>query len=107
MPIGRHNGSPNALYWAKLQPGDVHHKHRLGNCEELYYVIRGSGIVGAGPDRAAVRGGHVHFIPKGVERFIANASRTEPLEVIGVYTGAGSVGESGHVYTGEVARADL
>jgi len=106
LPIGRHNGSANALYWAKLQPGDVHHKHRLDNCEELYYVIRGRGVVGAGDDRAEVRGGHVHFVPKGVERFICNTSKTEPLEVIGVYTGAGSIDEAGYVYTGAVTEAD-
>ena len=106
MPIGRHNGSANAQYWAKLQPGDLHHKHRLDNCEELYYVIRGHGVVGAGADRAEVRGGHVHFIPKGVERFMVNSSKTEPLEVIGVYTGAGSIEEAGYAYTGAVTEAD-
>jgi mannose-6-phosphate isomerase-like protein (cupin superfamily) len=104
MPIGRHNGSPNALYWAKLQPGEAHHRHRLDNCEELYYIIGGEGVVGAGPDRAQVRGGHVHHIPKGVERFMYNASKTEPLEVIGVYTGAGSMEETGYVYLGEVNK---
>ena len=107
MPIGRHNGSASALYWAKLLPGDVHQKHRLDNCEELYYVIRGRGIAGAGPDRMAVRGGHVHYIPKGVERFMCNSSPTDPLEVIGVYTGAGSIEETGYVYTGEVTESDL
>ena len=102
LPIGRHNGSASALYWAKLLPGEVHHKHRLDNCEELYYVISGRGVVGAGGDRAEVRGGHVHFIAKGVERFMYNASASEPLEVIGVLTGAGSIEEAGYVYTGEV-----
>jgi len=101
MPIGRHNGSPNALYWAKLAPGDVHHKHRLDNCEELYYVISGRGIVGAGDERAEVRAGHVGFVPKGVERFVRNTSTTEPFEIIGVYTGAGSLDEAGYVYTGQ------
>jgi mannose-6-phosphate isomerase-like protein (cupin superfamily) len=107
MPIGSHNGSPAALYWAKLMPGDVHHKHRLDNCEELYYVISGRGVVGAGDDRAEVRAGHVHFIPKGVERFMYNASKTEPLEVIGVLTGAGSLEQAGYVYTGEVTKEDM
>jgi mannose-6-phosphate isomerase-like protein (cupin superfamily) len=104
MPIGRHNGSAAALYWAKLMPGDVHHTHRLDNCEELYYVISGRGIAGAGSDRAEVRPGHVHFIAKGVERYLYNASATEPLEVIGVLTGAGSLEEAGYVYTGDVQR---
>lgn len=106
LPIGAHNGSAAALYWAKFLPGAVHHKHRLDNCEELYYVISGHGVVGAGEDRAEVRGGHVHFIPRGVERFMANSSNTEPLEVIGVYTGAGSIEQAGYVYTGEVTPED-
>ena len=105
VPIGRHNGSDAMLYWAKLLPGDVHHRHRLDNCEELYYVIGGHGVVGTGPDRSEVRAGHVHFIDRGVERFMYNAGRTEPLEVIGVYTGAGSLEESGYAYVGEVAAA--
>ena len=107
VPIGRHNGSAAALYWTKLQPGETLQKHRLEKCEELYYVIRGRGVVGAGADRAEVRGGHVHYIGKGVDRFMHNASRTEPLEVIGVYTGAGSVEEAGYVYTGDVTDADI
>ena len=106
-PIGRHNGSPNALYWAKLNPGDVQHKHRHGRCEKVYYVIRGTGVAGAGSDRVEVRAGHVHFIPKGVEHFLKNTSASEPLEVIGVMTGAGSVEESGYAYTGEVTADDL
>ena len=107
MPIGRHNGSATALFWAKFMPGAVHKKHRHENCEELYYVIHGHGLAGAGPDRAEVRGGHVHYIPKGVEHFMHNLSKTEPLEVIGVYVGAGSVEETGYVFTGEVGKADL
>ena len=100
LPIGRHNGSPTALFWAKFMPGAVHRKHRHDNCEEIYYVIRGRGLAGAGPDRAEVRGGHVHYIPKGVEHFLCNLSETEPLEAIGVYVGAGSVEETGYVHTG-------
>jgi mannose-6-phosphate isomerase-like protein (cupin superfamily) len=107
MPIGRHTGSSTALFWAKFMPGAVHRKHRHENCEELYYVIRGHGLAGAGSDRAEVRGGHVHYIPRGVEHFMYNLSRTEPLEVIGVYVGAGSVPETGYVYTGDVSEADL
>jgi mannose-6-phosphate isomerase-like protein (cupin superfamily) len=107
MPIGRHTGSPTSLFWAKFMPGAVHKKHKHENCEELYYVIRGHGLAGAGADRAEVRGGHVHFIPKGVEHFMYNLSKTEPLEVIGVYVGAGSVEETGYVFTGEVTEADL
>ena len=107
VPIGRHNGSSTALFWAKFNPGAVHKKHRHENCEELYYVISGHGLAGAGPDRAEVRGGHVHYVPKGVEHFMYNLSKTEPLEVIGIYVGAGSVEETGYVYTGDVTEEDI
>ncbi|HET9404577.1 MAG TPA: cupin domain-containing protein [Burkholderiales bacterium] len=107
LPIGRHNGSSTTLFWAKFMPGAVHKKHRHDRCEELYYVVRGRGLAGAGPDRAEVRAGHVHYIPRGVEHFMHNLSRAEPLEVIGVYVGAGSVEETGYVFTGEVGEADL
>jgi mannose-6-phosphate isomerase-like protein (cupin superfamily) len=54
-----------------------------------------------------VRGGHVHYLPKGVEHFMYNLSKNEPLEVIGIYVGAGSVAETGYVYTGDVTAADI
>ncbi len=108
LPIGTHNGSArNAQFWAKLAPGDVHHKHRFDHCEVLYYVVAGQGIAGAAGSTARVRGGHVHFIPQRVEHFIANTSKTEALEIIGVYTGAGSIEDAGYVHTGKVTAADL
>ena len=107
VPIGRHNGSDNMLIWATFPPGASRQKHRCENCEMVYYVIRGRGVAGAGPDRAEVRGGHIHLIPRGVEHFLCNLSATEPLEVLAVYTGAGSLEEAGYVATGEVTDADL
>jgi len=107
LPIGRHNGSRSALYWAKLAPGDTHHKHRYDNCEMVYYVIRGQGLAGAGADRVDVRGGHSHCIPRGVEHFLVNLGKSEPLEVIGVLVGAGSLEDAGYVHTGDVSAADL
>ena len=107
LPIGRHNGSATTLFWARFMPGAVHKKHRHENCEELYYIVRGHGLAGAGPDRAEVRAGHVHYIPKGVEHFLYNLSKTEPLEAIGIYVGAGSVEETCYVYLGDVTAADI
>jgi hypothetical protein len=46
LPIGSHNGSPHAQFWAKLAPGDVHHKHRFDRCEVLLYVVSGVGVAG-------------------------------------------------------------
>ncbi len=107
LPIGSHNGSQHAQFWMKMAPGDVHHKHRFERCEVLLYVVSGEGFAGAAGKTSRVRAGHVQFVPKGVEHFIANASKTETLEVIGVYTGAGSLADGGYVYTGKVSEADL
>lgn len=107
LSTGRHNGSRSALYWAKLAPGDTHHKHRHDNYEMVYYVIRGQGLAGAGADRVEVRGGHSHRIPQGVEHFLVNLGKSEPLEVIGALVGAGSLADAGYVYTGDVSAADL
>jgi mannose-6-phosphate isomerase-like protein (cupin superfamily) len=107
LPISKKNGGTTTVFRAKFMPGAVHKKHRHDNCEEIYYVISGHGLVGAGDDRAEVRGGHFHFIPKGVEHWAYNLSETEPLEVIGLYIDAGSVEETGYVYTGDVTEEDV
>ena len=107
LPIGRHNGSSTTVFRAKFMPGAVHKKHRHDNCEEIYYVISGHGLAGAGTDRAEVRGGHFHYIPAGVEHWMYNLSPTEPIEAVGLYIGAGSVEETGYVYLGEVTETDI
>jgi len=107
LPIGRHNGSSTTLFRARFFPGAVHKKHRHDRCEEIYYIISGRGLAGAGEDRVEVRGGHFHYIPRGVEHWLVNLSRAEPVEAVGIYIGAGSVEETGYVYTGDVTEADL
>lgn len=107
LPISRRNGNSTTLFRARFLPGAVHKRHRHDRCEEIYYIVRGHGVAGAGPDRVEVRAGHFHYIPRGVEHWLVNSSRTEPIEVVGIYVGAGSVEETGYAYTGEVTAADL
>ncbi len=107
LPIGGHNGSTTTLFRARFSPGAVHKKHRHENCDEIYYIIGGHGLAGAGPDRVEVRGGHFHYIPRGVEHWLHNLSETDPIEVVGIYVRAGSVAETGYVYMGNVSAADL
>jgi len=106
IPIGTQNGSSTTLFRARFFPGAVHKKHRHDKCEEIYYIISGHGLAGAGPDRVEVRGGHFHYIPKGVEHWLYNLSETEPVEAVGIYIGSGSVKETGYVYMGDVTDED-
>ncbi len=107
LPISARNGCSSTLFRAKFMPGAVHKKHVHQNCEEIYYVISGHGLAGAGPDRVEVHGGHYHYIPKGVEHWLHNLSDTEPIEVVGLYINAGSVADTGYVFKGDVTADDL
>ena len=107
LPISKKQGCSSTMFRARFMPGAIHHKHRHENCDEIYYVISGHGLAGAGPDRVEVRGGHHHFVPKGVEHWLYNLSDTEPIEVVGLYDRAGSVEETGYVYMGEITEEDL
>ena len=107
LPLSKRNGSTTTLFRASFLPGSIHQKHRFENCEEIYYVMNGRGLAGAGSDRVEVCPGHFHYIPKGVEHWLHNPSGTETLETLGIYIGAASVEDTGYVYTGDVTQEDL
>jgi mannose-6-phosphate isomerase-like protein (cupin superfamily) len=107
LPLSKREGCASTLFRARFKPGAVHNKHHHANCDEIYCIISGLGLAGAGDDRVEVRGGHFHFIPKGVEHWLHNLSGAEPIEVVGVYLGAESVEETGYVYTGDVTEEDI
>jgi len=105
--ISEKEGCSSTMYHAILRPGDRFQKRRNDNCEEQYYVVSGHGLAGAGPDRVEVHPGHYHLIPKGVEHWLANLSRNEPLVVIGLFDRASNLGAAGHVHLGDITEADL
>jgi mannose-6-phosphate isomerase-like protein (cupin superfamily) len=104
LPIGGHNGSANALIQAVIEPGGALGDHRLDNCEQLYFVVRGSGVVRSGAQRLPVRAGHFILVPKGTEFGLQNTDIGAPLELIGVLTGAGSLADAGYVGPGRASK---
>lgn len=107
LPFGNHNGVASTLFRARFFPGAVHAKHVHENCDEIYTIISGHGLAGAGDDRVEVHAGDFHFIPKGVEHWLHNLSDTDPIEVIGTYIKSGSVAETGYVFKGNVTTHDI
>lgn len=107
LPFGAHNGCSSTLFRARFLPGAVHKKHTHEACDEIYYVISGHGLAGAGDDRVEVRSGQFHYIPKGVKHWLHNLSDTDAIEVVGVYIGAGTVAETEYTYKGDVTEQDL
>ena len=85
----------------------MHKKHKHENCEEIYYIISGGGIAGAGGATEEIGAGHFHYVPADTEHWLANESADEPIVVIGWYLGAGNVAATGYVYMGDVTEADL
>ncbi|MEK9794291.1 MAG: cupin domain-containing protein [Hyphomicrobiales bacterium] len=107
LPISKKNGSTTTVFNAKFMPGAIHKKHMHTNCEEIYYIVSGRGIAGAGGEKTEIEAGHFHYIPKGVEHWLYNTSDNEPIHAVGLYIGSGSVEETGYVYLGDVTEDDI
>jgi mannose-6-phosphate isomerase-like protein (cupin superfamily) len=105
--IDERQGCSSTMFHATFGPSSVHKKHRHDNCDEQYYIVSGHGLAGAGQDRVEVFPGHYHYIPKGVDHWLINLSRNEPLIVLGLYDRAPSLDATGYVYMGEVGEEDI
>ncbi len=101
LPIGSHNGSANALIQVVIGPGGTLLDHRFKECEQLHFIVRGTGVVRSGAQRTTVRAGYFILVPKGVELGLLNSDPGAPLELIGVLTGAGNLAKAGYVGCGK------
>ena len=106
LPFSERQGAATTMFHARFNPGSVHKKHRHTNCEEIYYLVSGTGIAGAGGATEEIRAGHFHYVPADTEHWLVNANADVPIEVIGWYLGAGSVAATGYTYAGDVTEAD-
>ena len=106
LPFSERQGVATTMFHARFNPGAVHKKHRHENCEEIYYLVAGEGIAGAGGATEEIRAGHFHYVPADTEHWLVNANEDVPIEVIGWYLGAGSVAATGYAYMGDVTDGD-
>jgi quercetin dioxygenase-like cupin family protein len=108
MITGEKHGSRNCTMFRALFPPGAHRmKHSHTNSDELFYMIRGYGASGAGKEEYEMKPGCAHFILKGVTHWLRNLSDTEPIEVVGVYSHAGNLKESGYFFHGEITENDM
>jgi quercetin dioxygenase-like cupin family protein len=106
LPFSAREGLGTTMFHARFMPGAIHKKHRHENCEEIYYMVSGGGIAGAGGATEEVRAGHFHYVPSDTEHWLINLDPDQPIEVVGWYLGAGSVADTGYAYMGDVTEAD-
>jgi mannose-6-phosphate isomerase-like protein (cupin superfamily) len=95
VSVGSHTGTANALFDAVLSGDAAIGRHRMRDCEQLYFVAGGTGVVESGTTSTDVRAGHVVHVPKEVEFAVRSTGGAEPLWFLGVLTGAGSLAEAG------------
>lgn len=75
-------GSENlSLARAIVEPGASTLRHRHGEAEEIYYVLRGEGALEIGGAIERVGPGDAHLIPPGVEHRVT-AVGPEPLVIL-------------------------
>jgi quercetin dioxygenase-like cupin family protein len=79
----------------EFAPGKVHELHRHPSCEEVLYVLRGSGLHLSTGEPVRQQAGEVVFIEQGEWHGFANDT-DEPTVVIAVFGGVGSYDEAGY-----------
>ncbi|NWF94868.1 MAG: cupin domain-containing protein [Candidatus Thorarchaeota archaeon] len=67
-----------SLAHAVVEPGRATFPHRIKTSSEVYYIIRGSGIMHIDEETASVTANDCVYIPPGARQFIENTD-TVPL----------------------------
>jgi len=70
-----------SLAQATIQPGRTTYWHRHGTSEEIYYVLRGEGLLEIEAERHEVGPGDAYLIPPGAEHRITCLS-AQPLVIL-------------------------
>jgi quercetin dioxygenase-like cupin family protein len=81
-----------------FEPGAAHEIHTHPGADEFLYVVRGRCVVGAGGEEYDAGPGTLQFIPAGKTHWLRNVDPFEPVELIGGYTGVGSLDEAGYEF---------
>jgi quercetin dioxygenase-like cupin family protein len=96
---GDNAGARSVCVWRTiLPPGGAHEPHQHPDAEEVTYIVRGRAAAGAGEVERELRAGSVRHVARGVTHWMRNPSADEELEIVGVYGGAASFEEAGHVF---------
>jgi quercetin dioxygenase-like cupin family protein len=80
---------------ASFPPGKAHQLHRHPNCEEVTYVIKGTGVHLFDGGEQVQRQGEAVFIGEGEWHGFRNDT-DETVVIVGVYGGVGNIEEAGY-----------
>ncbi|MDO8508983.1 MAG: cupin domain-containing protein [Nanoarchaeota archaeon] len=76
---GLYDSQNISIAYVKIEENAISHKH--DKMEEVYYILKGEGIIQIGKERRKIGVDDVISIPKGEYHHLENTSK-EPLELI-------------------------
>jgi len=92
-------GCESAVFFKTvIRAGAAHEKHIHHKADELIYVIKGKGRHGQGDEEWDVGPGDSYFIPRGLIHWAYGTTTNDPLILVGVYVGGGSIEETGYEF---------
>ncbi|MFQ6110784.1 MAG: cupin domain-containing protein [Nitrospinota bacterium] len=84
------------LFKSVIKAGAAHERHIHHKADELVYVISGKGHRWQGDEEWDVGPGDAYFIPRGLAHGACGIDPDDPLTLVGVYVGAGSIEDTGY-----------
>ena len=92
------------LFETVFKAGSAHEKHIHHRADELCYVIKGKGRHGQGDEEWDVGPGDSYYVPRGLIHWAYGIDSSDPLTLVGVYVGGGSIEETGYEFVERLAK---
>ncbi|MBI4192694.1 MAG: cupin domain-containing protein [Betaproteobacteria bacterium] len=86
------------LFKAVIKAGAAHEKHLHHKADELVYIISGKGRHGLGDEEWDIGPGDAYLNPREIVHWSYGTDQNDPLILVGVYVGAGSLEDTGYEF---------
>ena len=86
------------LFKAVIKAGAAHEKHLHHKADELVYIISGKGCHGLGDEEWDTGPGDAYLDPRDIVHWSYGTDPDDPLILVGVYVGAGSLEDTGYEF---------
>jgi len=93
------------LFKTVFNAGAAHDKHLHHKADELVYVMKGRGRHGQGVEEWDVGPGDSYFIPRGIPHWAYGTDPDNPLTLVGVWVGGGSLEDTGYQLVERIGSA--
>ena len=92
------------LFKAVIKAGAAHEKHLHRKADELVYIISGKGRHGLGEEEWDIGPGDAYLNPKDIVHWSFGTDPNDPLVLVGVYVGAGTLEDTGYEFVARLEK---